>query len=315
MENKVDLSISIVNTSNWTYLKPCIESIIKNVTSFTYEILVVDNYSTDESPAKIKQNFPNVILTENTTRYGFAKNNNINIKKSSGRYILLLNDDTLILPNTLNHAINVLDMNPDIGIVGCNMIYPDGKYQTASARKLRTLLSEFIIETGLFRIWPQIYIEPKSELTDVDLTSEAGMMIRREVLETVGHLDEQFFMYGEGADFCRRVKESKWRIVLDRKCSIVHFGGTTNNRVNLKMLIQFYKSTYLYFYKASKIKGVVYRFMILILFYLKKLLLFFGSIFIPRIKQKYDDMKVYYDSIIDLMANRVLDRSYPFPVE
>lgn len=312
-DEKIELSISVVNTSNWLYLQPCLESIIKNVKSVNYEILVVDNVSTDGSAAKIKQQFPHVVLSENTVRYGFAKNNNINIRKAKGEFIMLLNDDTLVLPDTIHKALQVFSLDPTIGVVGCKMISPDGTIQIASSRKFRTLLSEFVIETGLVRISPQIFIEPKSEITEIDVASEAGMIIRKTVIDQVGLLDEDFFMFGEGPEWCRRIKRKNWKIVYFESCPIIHFGGTTNKRTSEKMNVQFYKSTYLFFKKDKLLKAKIYKHMISTIVKLKQFVLRVLSFFSPRLKEKNRNMKPYYDTLLDYFSNRFDDQNYPFP--
>ena len=274
MVDQIDLSISIVNTSNWKYLKPCLESIYQNIKDISFEILVVDNVSDDGSDEYTQKLFPDVMLSSNNERYGFAKNNNINIEKANGRHILLLNDDTLVLPNSLEKAVNFLDKNPDVAIVGCKMISPNGDYQDASARRFKSLFSEFLIETGINR---RIHIfdvstNQSKKYFEIDLPSEAGMIISRNVFNKIGFLDEQFFMYGEGADWCLRVKKEGYKIIYLSDCPIIHFGGTTNNRTSLKMFLQLYKSKYLLFNKYNKIEAFLYKHLIIELFWIKLIL-------------------------------------------
>lgn len=313
----VDLSISIVNTSNWTFLKPCIESIYKNVKGISFEILVVDNASTDGSTEKIRELFPEVVLSVNATKFGFAKNNNINLKKASGRYLMLLNDDTLMLPGTLEKAVNFLDSHGDIGVVGCEMVYPNGEYQRASARKFRSLYSEFLIETGLNRSVNYISIDRQDAagFAEIDLCSEAGLIVRQEVVQQIGYLDEQFFMFGEGADWCKRIKRAKWKIVFLAGSQIIHYGDQTNKRVKVKMYLQLYKSTYLFLRKYSKIEGIVYRFFILEIFFLKKLL---TRLLLIVSRKDYGNNKVdkieYYDALLELFARRIREENYPLPI-
>jgi len=313
-DNLINLSISIVNTSNWAYLQPCLESIKKNVKGINYEILVVDNVSTDGSVEKIREQFPTVILTVNQERYGFAKNNNINIKKSRGKFVMFLNDDTLVLPYSVEKALEVFELHTRIGVVGCKMINPDGSIQIASSRKFRTLLSEFIIEIGLFRLFPQIFIKPYAELFEIDVASEAGMLVRRETIKEVGMLDEEFFMFGEGPEWCRRIINASWKIFYYENCPIIHFGGTTNKRASIKMWVQFIKSTYLYFRKDKPLKGYIYRWMILTIVSSKRLVLKFLSNFSQRIEIKYISMKPYYEAVIEFLKNRIHEENYPFPV-
>jgi len=274
---------------------------------------VVDNVSIDGSAEKIKTLFPQVILTENKERYGFAKNNNINIRKAKGSFIMLLNDDTLVLPDTFDKALAVFNLDRKIGVVGCKMIDPDGTIQKASSRKFRTLLSEFVIETGLFRIFPQSFIMPNSDVMEIDVPSEAGMILRREVIADVGLLDQDFFMFGEGPEWCRRIKKTGWKVVYFNDCPIIHFGGTTNKRTSEKMYVQFYKSTYLFFRKEKPIKGVIYRYMMTTIIVLKHSILWTLSLISSKFKAKYLHTKPYYDTLMGYFLNEFDSQDYPFP--
>lgn len=312
----IDLSISIVNTNNWAFLKPCLDSIYENVKGISFEVLVVDNASTDDSADKIKEHFPQVVMSVNTTRFGFAKNNNINLYRASGRYLMLLNDDTLMIPGTLEKAVQFLDQHPEIGALGCEMVSPDGEYQVASARKIRTLRSEFLIETGINRRVNYINPLPKvgEDCVGIELPSEAGMIVRREVYEQVGPLDEQFFMCGEGADWCYRIKQAKWKIVFLPGTKIVHYGGQTLNRIKLKTYLQFYKSTYLFLNKENEMKGMIYRFFILTIFSIKRFVANFRSFFEkPNAKVEAHEKIKYYDALLDLFSHRIHEANYPLP--
>ena len=316
----IDLSISIVNTSNWKYLEPCLRAIINNVHDIHYEILVVDNVSDDGSQEKIKEFFPEVILTINSQRYGFAKNNNINLRKGSGRYLMLLNDDTLVQPGSIDCAIKFLDENPGVGMVGCKMISPDGSFQLSSARRFRTLWSTLLSETGIRNrfihhpLLDQDFIKVKTDdqVVEVDLPQESGMVVRRDVLDDVGLLDEQFFMFGEGADWCRRIKQAGWKIVFLAGCPITHYGGVTNKRSSIRMFIQHYKSIYLYFNKESKVNGEFYRLIIILLYTVKS---FIGRLIaLTNIRRNEVDLgNEYYGAVLDLMLFRLDDPTYPFP--
>ena len=316
MNDSVDLSISIVNTSNWQFLQPCLESIYQNVKGISFEILVVDNASTDGSRDQIINHFPNVILTENEKRFGFAQNNNLNLEKASGRYLMLLNDDTLVLPDSLEKAIRYLDANPQVGMLGCEMVSPNGEYQVASARKNRTLLSEFLIETGINRKINYIDPTPKvgGEAVKIDLPSEAGMIVRREVYDQVGPLDDAFFMYGEGADWSFRIKKAGWKIGFLPGSKIIHYGDQTNRRVKQSMYLQFYKSTYLFIKKKNSSMGWLYRLFILIIFPIKKMVARITSVIKGGATREEAIRRIpYYDALIDLFSHRLSEESYPLP--
>ncbi len=317
----VDLSISIVNTSNWEYLEPCLKSIINTVQKSSYEILVVDNASDDGSVENVKREFPNVILSVNESRYGFARNNNTNLCKSSGRYVVLLNDDTLVLENSLDNAVEYLDRTPEVGVVGCKMIDPDGTVQYASGRQLCTLLNTLWTETGLSRVFRNNRLFASYTIGDwshdtireIGLPQESGMIVRREVVDEVGLLDERFFMFGEGPDWCRRIKRAGWKIMFLPNCPIVHFGGVTNRKSSVKMSVQHYKSMYLYFRKESAIRGFCYRFLIIMIYVAKSGVVYVKHLMYGTQDKSYSELLTYYRALIDMMIFRLVDPNYPFP--
>lgn len=318
----IDLSISLVNTNNWHYLEPCIRSIIENTHTISYEILVVDNASSDGSAERIRREFPAVILSVNERRHGFAKNNNKNLRKSRGRYVMLLNDDVLVQPHALDAALLYLDANPDVAGVACQMVSPDGSVQTASGRRLPTLLTILWKELGLsYRFnkspvfaWQTIGDWDHNSRRFIDLPSEAGWIMRRQVTDQVGLLDEDFFMYGEGADWARRIKKAGHRIIFLPECRIVHFGNVTNQRSgNIKSYIQYYKSTYLYFLKRNWAQGLAYRLIMIAIFLVKTV--FFGLLYLLSLGfyLPYPDIFKYYSSALNLLLFRLHDENHPFP--
>jgi len=320
----IDLSISIVNTNNWKYLEPCLRAIIDHTYGINYEILVVDNASDDASVENIRRYFPNVILTVNKERYGFAKNNNINLRKSTGRYIMLLNDDTLVQPSSLDKAIVYLDANTNVGMLGCKMISPDGTVQVASGRRLPTLTTVLWKELGLsFRFNKSVIFASHTignwnhnSIREIELPSEAGMIIRKKVVDEIGSLDERFFMFGEGADWCRRITKAGWKVMFLPEASIVHFGNTTNQRSgSIRMYEQYYKSTYLYFNKESRFSGFVYRLLITSIFSIKYLIVSLIYVISMGTYKPYLDVFKYYGASIILMLFKLNDSNYPFAIE
>jgi GT2 family glycosyltransferase len=310
----IDLSISIINTNNWKFLEPCLQSIIDNVTSINYELLVVDNASDDGSVVKIQTKFPQVRLTINEKRFGFAKNNNINLVQSRGRYIMLLNDDTIVLPGSIETAIKYLDNNSEISVLGCRMINPDGSFQASSARRFRSLLSVLISELQLPRLFPSLdlnIIKVSDKVQDIDLPQESGMIIRNNILEEIGFLDEDYFMFGEGADYCRRIKKLGHKIIYHPNTPIIHFGGVTLKRQSLNMYVQNYKSQYIFFQKDKQIKGTIYRFIILLVFLIKFLLLRIQNLIFPGRDNQIIQAQ-YCSEIINLFTRNYRNNNYPF---
>ncbi len=248
------LSIIIVNYNAGGLLKRCIDSIYKESTITSFDIWVVDNNSTDKSIPMMRQNFPHVNLIENKENLGFAKANNQAIARCIGNYILLLNPDTLILQNALEKMVEFMDGNPSVGICGCKVLNEDGTFQLACRRTIPTPGVAFFRLTGLSTLFPRNKIMAKYNLTyidpderqEVDAVSGAFLMIRRELVEDIGLLDERFFMYGEELDWCLRAKKAEWTVMYYPGAEIIHYKGECSKFNHRKAAFEFYRSMYLF---------------------------------------------------------------------
>ncbi len=259
----MDLSISIVNTNNNKLLKHCLYSIEKNeLTRYSYEIFVVDNCSTDHSVEMIKNYFPNVNLIKNNVCLGFSSNHNKIVRESKGRYILILNEDTIINKNTLNNMILFMDQNPNIGISGCKVFLGNGTIQKTCGN-FPTFLGELhrltigatikSIIAKKYYDWRQLKKFDYNSVREVDWLSGVFMLIRSDLIKKVGLLDENFFLYYEDTEFCYRVRQnSNYKIVYYPNCYIKHFHGQTVGKTKYLGLVYNIKSCAYYF---SKTKG------------------------------------------------------------
>ncbi|MFJ7736030.1 glycosyltransferase family 2 protein [Lysinibacillus sp. NPDC097287] len=268
----MDLSIVIVNYNTKKLTIDCIQSVINSKLNFQYEIFVVDNASSDGSVEQIKKTFPPVYVISNKENVGFSKANNQAIKECNGRYILLLNSDTIVNEDTLDEMIRFMDGETNVGAVGCEVNLPDGTLDKACHRGFPTPEASFYYLIGLAKKFPN---SPKynsyhksymnmNEVHDIDCLVGAFMMVRREAIEQVGLLDEEFFMYGEDIDWCYRIKESGWRIVYNPTVSITHYKGASSRRKPYKIVYEFHRAMYLFHIKhfATKynffVNSVVY---------------------------------------------------------
>ncbi len=253
-EEIVSISIIIVNYNASRLLKDCIDSIYREATTVPFDIWVVDNHSTDTSVPMVRQNFPHVNLIENKENVGFAKANNQAIKKCTGDYILFLNPDTLVLRNAVEKTVEFMDENSTIGICGCKVLNEDGTLQFACRRSIPTPGVAFFRLTGLSRLFPNSKIMAKYNLTyldpdqphEVDAVSGAFLMIRREVVDNIGKLDERFFMYGEELDWCFRAKKAGWKVMYYPNAEIIHYKGECSKSNSRKATFEFYRSMYLF---------------------------------------------------------------------
>lgn len=214
------ISIVILNWNGKDFLKKCLNSIINNTEYQNYEIIVVDNGSKDGSVKIVEENFPNVKLIKNIENLGFSRGNNIGIKKSSGEYILILNNDTEIIDKSwLNNVIKIFERDKKIGIIGCKLIYPNGKLQHAGG-EINFLNPYFSRHIGL-RENPD---EPKyNKERETDYVTAAAMFVRREVINKIGMFDEIFTpIYYEDSDFCIRARNAGYKIIYSPDIKIIH---------------------------------------------------------------------------------------------
>ncbi|MFA5339469.1 MAG: glycosyltransferase family 2 protein [Candidatus Omnitrophota bacterium] len=238
----VDLSISIISYNVKDYLDKCLTSIFKEKKDLILEIIVVDNNSSDGSIAMVREKFPDVKPIGNKENLGFAKANNIAIKQSCGRYILILNPDTIVLPGSMQLLVDFLDKNSRVGAVGPKILNEDSSIQLECARNFPTPLIDFFILSSLYKRFPKSKIFGKYLMSywdhndgrEVPLLSGACMLLRRSALEEVGLFDENFFMYTEDTDLCYRVKKAGWKVWYLPEAEIIHFGGRSSEQIPYK---------------------------------------------------------------------------------
>ena len=259
----IDVSIIIVNYNVRYFLEQCLISVYKSVKDLNVEIFVVDNDSVDNSVEVIRNKFPDVKLIANKQNLGFAKANNQALKIAQGKYVLLLNPDTLVEEDTLIKSFEYMENNPDTGALGVKLIDGEGEFLPESKRGFPTLSSSFYRLTGLSKLFPKSRIFnqynlgflDEDEIAEVDVLSGAFMFIRREVLEKTGYLDEDFFMYGEDIDFSYRIKQAGYKVVYFPETKIVHFKGESTKKSTLKYHNIFYKAMSIFAKKHYGGKG------------------------------------------------------------
>ncbi|ANY74144.1 glycosyl transferase family 2 [Paenibacillus ihbetae] len=268
----MDVSILIVNYNTRQLTLDCLQSVYASETEFTYEVIVIDNDSKDDSVQAIRQEFPLVRLIENTENTGFAIANNQGMAAAQGRYVLLLNSDTVIQRDTLQTMVAFMDRNPITGASGCKIILPDGSLDKACKRGFPTPSASFYYAFGLSKLFPNEprfnqyqlgYLDPDQEYP-VDCLVGAFMLVRRETIEQVGGLDETFFMYGEDIDWCYRIKQAGWGIHYYPRTTIVHYKGGSARRRPFKIIYEFHRAMILFHRKHYRkkynilVNGAVY---------------------------------------------------------
>lgn len=244
------LSVIIVNYNVKHFLEQCLNSVLSAAVHCETEIFVVDNNSVDGSCAMVREKFPEVILIENSKNYGFSYANNQAIKRSKGKYILLLNPDTVIEEKTFSEVTAFMDSNPDAGGVGVKMIDGKGKYLPESKRGLPTPRVAFYKIFGLAKLFPKSksfgkyhlsYLD-KNKIHKIDVLSGACMFLRKEALEKTGLLDENFFMYGEDIDISYRITKAGYNNYYFPNTTIIHYKGESTKKGSINYVIVFYNA-------------------------------------------------------------------------
>jgi GT2 family glycosyltransferase len=253
-----DLSICIVTLNARDFLRNCLDSITIHPPAVSYEIIIVDNGSTDGTQAMLQQEYPAVRLIQNEKNEGFARPSNQAMRAASGRYLLLLNPDTLALENTFDRLITFLEEHPRAGIVGPKVLNRDGTLQKACKRGVSRPWATFSYFTGLSRIFPKSklfggyllnYLD-ENQTHVVDGVSGSCMLIRREVTDQVGFFDERFFAYQEDADLCFQAQRAGWLIYYYPEARLIHFGGQGGSRSQpFRSIYEWHRSYYLYYRK------------------------------------------------------------------
>ncbi len=233
-----DLSIIVVSFNTIEMTQACLASIFNNIGSFQTQVIVVDNNSQDGSRAMIRDSFKDVELIENSDNKGFAAANNQGFKVACGRFVLLLNSDTVILGSVLERSLLYLLDHPKVGAMGCRVLNTDGTVQ-ATCSGYPTLLRLFNFTIGLDRVFGSLdrYLLRswrRDDERDVEVISGCYLLLRREVLEQIGELDENFFFFGEETDWCLRMRRAGWNLKFAPVGEIIHHGGGSVKKLNFK---------------------------------------------------------------------------------
>lgn len=262
----VQVSIIIVNYNTKELTKNCLDSIYQKTENISYEIVVIDNASTDGTQDMIKQEFKEVILIESNKNLGFGRANNLGIERAKGKYVFLLNSDTILLNNAVKIFFDYMEKNEQVGVCGGNL-YNEDMTEQASYGNFPKLSQQLLSTFLMYKILPEIYkkyfaisdgIVEKEK--SVDFICGADMFISKKVLEEVGYFDKDFFMYYEETELCHRIRKAKYDIKIIPDVKIIHLcGKSTGDDISDKKFLMVEESKYKYF---KKIYGVIGYFII-----------------------------------------------------
>ncbi len=249
----MDLSIIIVNWNTKEFLLPCVRSVLDSEQGISSELIVVDNGSRDGSGDEVKRTFPFVHLVENGENLGFAKAVNQGLRKASGKYVLLLNPDTRVKPGAIKQLLSFMDSHLETGVAGAQLLNSDGSRQNSIAN-FPSLATELLNKRFLRWLLPKRYPGKErnySESVEVDSVIGACMMVRREALDRVGFLDEDYFLFLEETDWCYRMKRAGWKICHVPQAEVYHFQGKSAEAERKRAKVEYYRSRY-HFFKKNK---------------------------------------------------------------
>ncbi len=253
------IDVIVVNYKSTKHLLQCLDSIYSSLHGIPAEIFVQDNASNDGVDL-VRTVFPKVRLCKNRNNLGFAKAVNNALGQGVAPYVVILNPDTYVGKNFLASALAYMEENLDVGILGPQILNTDGSVQGSARSFPRPLTALFGRSSVLSRLFPNNPITKRNVLIDkcncsdpkeVDWISGACMFVRRDAIKKIGFLDEQFFMYWEDADWCRRMWRGGWRVCYFPQASVTHCIGVSSSQHYLRSVIEFHKSSYCIFYKYN----------------------------------------------------------------
>ncbi|NIN65598.1 MAG: glycosyltransferase [Anaerolineae bacterium] len=253
----LDLSIIIVNWNTRDLLRDCLRSVYESEGDLAFEVIVVDNCSNDGSAEMVRMEFPQVHLIESDTNAGYACANNLGLQRLEARHYLLLNPDTVLPSHALEEMVAFMDAHPEVGMAGPKLVMADGSLDLACRRAFPTIENSFYKLFGLSRLFPNsrrfgqynlTYLDP-DEMAEVDSVVGAFLMVRREVVEQVGGLDEQYFMYAEDLDWALRAKKAGWKVYYYPEVTVLHYKRQASEQNRRRAQFEFWRAMYIFYNK------------------------------------------------------------------
>ncbi|HVC35772.1 MAG TPA: glycosyltransferase family 2 protein [Chloroflexota bacterium] len=249
----MDLSIVVVSWNTRELLRNCLTSIDRTIDGIQYEVLVVDNASTDGSAEMVARDYPDTRLIRNRDNRGFARANNQAMRVAQGRHLLLLNSDAALLPGAASTLVSFMETHPGAGLVGAQLLNADGSFQ-ASYADFPSFVGEVLLLTRLASlVYPRTYPSYPSEQSQaaapVDWVFGACLLARRSAVDAVGFLDEDYFMYSEETDWCYRMHRGGWEVCYVPEAKVLHWSGQSAGAAPERKRSQLYRSKCLFMRK------------------------------------------------------------------
>ncbi len=253
--HSLDLSIVVVTYNSRDYLRDCLESVQRAAEGIAHEIIVVDNASEDGTPDIVCDEFPQVRLNASRDNRGLSRGNNRGIAQSRGRYILLLNPDTIVSPGVLTTLLQEVQRSPGTGVLGCRLLNADRSLQQSFGFEV-SLFNE-AVRKFFFNLWEKHRFPPAgwvlsslhSKPREVSWVKGACMLVCRRAVFDAELMDESFFMYLEDADLCRRIRQLGWKVRYTPEAEVLHFGDGSVRTNPWQSALEFRRSQLHYFKK------------------------------------------------------------------
>ncbi len=259
----MDLSIIIVTFNNKEVVRVTLDAVFASITNYKYELIIVDNNSTDGNVEMVEQRYMStpagsvINLIKNSTNEGFGRGNNRGIKQARGDYVLLLNSDTKMSPDTIQTMLDFMKSRPDIGISTCKLVKGNGELDWACRRSFPDPAVAFYRLSGLSKIFKRskklaaYNMTHKSidEATEIDSCSGAFALISRSCIDKIKGFDEDYFMYGEDIDLCYRAQQAGFKIWYYPKTSTIHYRGQSSRKIPAQALYAFHDAMWIFYKK------------------------------------------------------------------
>lgn len=303
----MQLSIVIVNYNVKYFLEQCLHSVETAIKDLDTEVFIVDNNSVDGSTDMVRSKFPQFHLIANKQNLGFSSANNQALRISSGKYVLLLNPDTVLENDTLKKCVRFMDEHPDAGGLGIKMVDGKGNFLPESKRGLPTPNVAFYKIFGLSSLFPKSKLFGRYHLSflnnnqthEVDILSGAYMMMRKSVLDTIGLLDETFFMYGEDIDLSYRIIKSGYKNYYYPEARIIHYKGESTKKSSINYVFVFYNAMIIFARKHFSQKNArLFSFLIHLAIYLRAGLAIVTRILKNTLIPLLDTLVIYLGALI-----------------
>jgi len=252
----VDVSIIIAAWNVKDLLYNCLQSVYRQTKGISFEVIYVDNASEDGSVEIVAREFPQVKIIENDDNKGFIEANNQGIEIANGRYVLLLNSDTVVLDNAIAKAVKFADSHPEAAVVGCRVLNPDKTIQR-TCFMYPSALNMLLSATYLYKVSPGSRFFGREQMTwwdyndarEVEAVCGCFSLVRKKAIDEVGYMDPTYFVYGDDPDWCYRFKKNTWKIMFTPEAEIIHYGGQTTKKMADKFYLQLHGAKLLFIKK------------------------------------------------------------------